>query len=238
MESETLQQMPQEAQIHFTNEHRLEILSGDKEKVVGKVHSIRRRSTTKAGLARVAIVTDINIEVESFWGDYALEAHEELIIEDSAVIYYQGQSNENDRESTIVAQATAEGLDINATGDKKSDNFTALLPPGEYDATSLSIGWVFANRYLSRGVTEATLKILDLNDFKIKKTAVTQLDSAELEVQGQRLDCLRLAMKSKRKRTEQWFAQDDSGIWLIKEQGEDSDGKYALRPTSTVNTEN
>ena len=191
---------------------------------IGEITSIREASRV-ADAYVVQVRDDLTIDVKSFWSNYSLRSSETMKLNQLGLFEYHGKYLENGNTSQLNATIQNKQLTINAEGD--GDDLSIQLEESDYDATSEDAPW----RFLRSGEPSRELKVLDFDDFEIKTIKFTNQGKHPVEIANHHFDSHRIQFKSKEKSGEQWLVEDETGIWLLKESGKDSDGDYLIQLT-------
>lgn len=75
---------------------------------------------------------------------------------------------------------------------------------------------------------EKQLKILDTSELKVESVVVTAKGSEQITLAGQQFFCMIFYVKAKNGHSTYWVAEDSLGAFIVKEQGKDADGPFAL----------
>ncbi len=192
---------------------------------IGEIASIRQISG-EADDYIVEVKDDLTIHVESFWSNYSLSSSETMKLNQVGLFEYRGKYLENGNPSKINAVVQDSKLSIDAKGD--GDDLNIQLDVSDYDATSEDAPW----RFLRSGKSSSELKVLDLDDFEVKTVNYTNQGTHPVEIANHHFNSHRIQFKSKEKSGEQWLVEDETGVWLLKETGKDSDGDYVIQLTA------
>lgn len=197
------------------------VVKSDDENL-GYIKSFREIKTE--GSKPVVLVTDnLSVDLKSFWGNYSLRSDEIMKLNSFELFEYQRTYSEDGKTSQVKAVLVDEQLVVRINDDGKSFDFN--LDRSSYDATSEDAPW----KFLRTGEKTKRLKVLNFDDFEIKEITYTNKGLCKIDIANHHFDSHRLHFSSEEKSGDLWLVEDDTGVWLLKENGTDNSGDYTIQ---------
>lgn len=186
--------------------------------------SVSRRKLVDSDKKTVFVETVSNIHIDSFWLKYDLLAKEYSNYVDSTLSSFNGEYIENNDVARLEASFSSKSAEIKGAGESKKSVLDKSIAHSDYEVTSEDAAWAF----VKSGANEGMLAVLSIDNQEVEKTHFRRIGNEELTVAGKKLTCIKVAAKSKIRQYDLWLTEDATGFWTVKEEGKDSDGKYAV----------
>ncbi|OQY29614.1 MAG: hypothetical protein B6244_03220 [Candidatus Cloacimonetes bacterium 4572_55] len=178
-------------------------------------------NSNETNLLKVETHTKIQVKA-LFISLFSLDSQEEGLINDEGTYSYSSV--------TII-----DGDTIRVTGKLKDAVFKLTVTEGEkkqnvsikrsnYDFTSLDSPELF----LEASGKPKIFKILDFDNLAVVKQNLKWIRNEELNILDDTVDCKVIEFENPGEKGTRWITQDQYGL-LIKEEGEDEDGKYTVK---------
>ncbi len=191
---------------------------------IGTIYS-ERRIGEWSGAKAVVVTDELDIRVERFLNNYTLHTRETITLTDAGLVCYSGVSVEDGKRSSVEATLADNGLTMAVEEDGES--YKNILANSQFDASSEEV----VDRFIVSGEASKTLRVIDLDDFEVVKTEYRNEGRTEVEIAGEGFISYVVSFNSSRKKGRQWLTADDTGTWLLKEEGTDNEGPYCITLT-------
>lgn len=202
---------------------RYELLSeGDK---IGSLINERKSFVDDDGF-EIIVTGAMEINIDSFWGEYHFISDEEIVINESGLSRYKGTFEEDQKKSKVMIEQQDGNVKIFGNSGS-GDHFEHEFSHDEYDAVSEVAPMIFVRS----GEKEIRLRVLDFDDFEIKEVTYRYLNVDSIEINDNTFECHRISFSTSVKRGEQCIIMDSTGGWVAYEKGKDADGDYTVNLT-------
>ncbi|MEM0910608.1 MAG: hypothetical protein AAGJ37_06510, partial [Pseudomonadota bacterium] len=177
----------------------------------------------------VTVTTEFEWSFQHIFSRYNTSGQEKMVSCQSQLRSFQGKYTEN-------GAAHALSIDLNdhdyivTFSNEGADPMEVSISNDKFDAveeTALDI-------FFSLDISEAALNILDFESLDIVETTYRTLGKAEYTVNNQIIECNLIGIESIHLSAQRCVTQDQTGIWVVHEKGQDSDGKYEVRLKDVV----
>jgi hypothetical protein len=204
----------------FPPSHHYEIFSEGKK--VGSM-DLNFSEVTYRGNAVLKVEASTEIKVKKlFITLFSLESHEEALIDDGGTFHYSADTKIDGRIIQVTGHLENGGFHLKIN--EEEDQQTLIIKKNAYDMTSMD----GPEDLLTEKKKEKKLRILDFDTLTVFEETLSWTHSQVVHVEGDTVKCKVVQFENPHEKGRRWISRNEPGL-LIKEEGEDEDGPYAVR---------
>lgn len=153
--------------------------------------------------------------------DYSLETNEHVVVGKQGILHYIAEYEENGKKSRVDGQL--DGHKFSGTVQDGDEHHTFLFPVLGFDPIAFVITQQLQNDNSSLSVDFMVPETMEFQ--KEKRSLVSE---ERISIAGNSYDCQIIAFNTPYSHGKRWIAKDLLGQFLVKEEGQDKDGKYSI----------
>lgn len=182
---------------------------------------IKRQRTGRNDKTVITYDAHMSLLVNASGDDYSLEAKEHVVVGKQGVLHYIAEYNDNGKKSRV--EGHLDDYKFLGTVQDGEEHHTFLFPVLGFDPIAFTITTQLNNNDLS-----LVSNFMNPQTMEFEEETRTFAGEKLMKLANKTYLCRIINFESSLSHGRRWIAKDVLGQFLVKETGQDSDGKYSI----------